>query len=70
MGKRSSVARHRARRARAGFVRVEISVRKEDAPLVRRVAAAPLARPMANGKLPVTISPSTPEPATNFVTYE
>ncbi len=40
MGKRSSVARHRARRARAGFVRVEISVRKEDAPLVRRVAAA------------------------------
>ncbi|HTY85708.1 MAG TPA: hypothetical protein VMB19_15915 [Silvibacterium sp.] len=40
MGKRSSVASHRARRARAGFVRVEISVRKEDAPLVRRVAAA------------------------------
>ncbi len=40
MGKRSSVASHRARRARAGFVRVEISVRKEDAPLVRGVAAA------------------------------
>jgi len=40
VGKRSSVASHRARRARAGFVRVEISVRKEDAPLVRRVAAA------------------------------
>lgn len=40
MGKRSSVASHRARRARAGFVRVEISVRKEDAALVRHMAAA------------------------------
>ena len=40
MGKRSSVASHRARKRRAGFVRVEISIRKEDAPLVRQVAAA------------------------------
>ncbi len=40
MGKRSSIASHRARMARAGFVRAEISVRKEDAPLVRGVAAA------------------------------
>jgi hypothetical protein len=38
--KRSPVAKHRSRKARAGFVRVEISVRKEDAPLVRQVAAA------------------------------
>jgi len=40
MGKRSPVVKHRARKARAGFVRVEISVRKEDAPLVRQMAAA------------------------------
>ena len=37
---RSSLARHRARRARQGFVCVEVSVRKEDAGLVRQVAAA------------------------------
>ncbi|MDE2488330.1 MAG: hypothetical protein KGO51_13130 [Alphaproteobacteria bacterium] len=37
---KSSVAMHRARKAGQGFVRVEISVRKEDAGLVRRVASA------------------------------
>jgi plasmid stability protein len=37
---KSSVAMHRARKERQGFVRVEVSVRKEDASLVRRVAAA------------------------------
>jgi hypothetical protein len=37
---RPSLASHRARKARQGFVRVEISVRKEDAGLVRQVAAA------------------------------
>jgi hypothetical protein len=37
---RSSLANHRARKARQGFVRVEINVRKEDAGLVRQVAAA------------------------------
>ena len=31
---------HRARRERQGFVRVEVSVRKEDAGLVRRIASA------------------------------
>jgi hypothetical protein len=36
----SSVAMHRARRERQGFVRVEVSVRKEDAGLVRRIASA------------------------------
>ena len=36
----SSVAKHRARKAREGLVRVEVSVRKEDASLVREVAAA------------------------------
>lgn len=36
----SSVARHRARMEREGLVRVEVNVRKEDAPLVRRVASA------------------------------
>jgi hypothetical protein len=37
---RSWVAIHRARKERQGFVRVEVSVRKEDASLVRRVASA------------------------------
>ena len=37
---KSPLARHRARKARQGFVRVEVSVRKEDAGLVRDVAAA------------------------------
>ncbi len=37
---RSSLARHRVRWARQGFVRVEVNVRKEDAGLVRQVAAA------------------------------
>jgi hypothetical protein len=37
---RSSVAKHRARKAREGLVRVEVNVRKEDASLVRQVAAA------------------------------
>jgi hypothetical protein len=38
--KGSSLAGHRARMARRGFVRVEVNVRKEDASLVRHVAAA------------------------------
>ena len=42
---RSPVAKHRARKAHGGFVRVEVSVRKEDARLVRDVAAA-LSDPM------------------------
>ena len=37
---KSSLADHRARMARRGFVRVEVSVRREDAALVRKVAAA------------------------------
>ncbi len=37
---KSSLASHRARMRRQGFVRVEVSVRKEDASLVRHVAAA------------------------------
>ncbi len=37
---RSSLATHRARRQRQGFVRVEVNVRKEDASLVRGVASA------------------------------
>jgi hypothetical protein len=37
---KSSVARHRAREERQGFVRVEVNVRNEDASLVRRVASA------------------------------
>ncbi len=37
---RSSVAIHRARKERQGFVRVEVNVRKEDASLVRRVVSA------------------------------
>jgi hypothetical protein len=37
---KSPLVTHRARRARQGFVRVEVNVRKEDAGLVRRVADA------------------------------
>jgi hypothetical protein len=37
---KSSLATHRARKARQGFVRVEVNVRKEDAGLVRGVASA------------------------------
>ena len=37
---RSSLVRHRARMARRGFVRVEVNVSKDDANLVRHVAAA------------------------------
>ena len=37
---KSPLAAHRARMQRQGFVRVEISVRKEDASLVRHVASA------------------------------
>jgi hypothetical protein len=35
-----SLVRHRARLARRGFVRVEVNVSKDDAALVRQVAAA------------------------------
>lgn len=38
--KPSPLASHRARKRRQGFVRVEVNVRKEDAGLVRDVAAA------------------------------
>ncbi len=37
---KSSLATHRARRGREGFVRLEVNVRKEDASLVRGVASA------------------------------
>ena len=37
---KSPLATHRARLERQGFVRVEVNVRKDDASLVRRVAAA------------------------------
>jgi hypothetical protein len=37
---KSSLATHRTRMERRGFVRVEVNVRKEDAKLVRRVASA------------------------------
>jgi hypothetical protein len=49
IGKKSSVAAHRARREREGFVRVEVSVRKEDASLVRRVASV-LSDPSLGGE--------------------
>jgi hypothetical protein len=46
---KSSVAAHRARKERQGFVRVEVNVRKEDASLVRRVASA-LSDPVREGE--------------------
>ncbi len=39
-GAKSSLARHRARLARRGLVRVEVNVSRDDASLVRQVAAA------------------------------
>jgi hypothetical protein len=36
---KSSLAAHRARKRREGFVRVEVNVRKEDASLVRGIAS-------------------------------
>jgi hypothetical protein len=39
-GAKSSLASHRAQMARRGFVRVEVNVSKDDASLVRHVAAA------------------------------
>ena len=41
----SSLTSHRARKRRQGFVRVEVNVRKEDAGLVRHVAAALVGSP-------------------------
>ncbi|HTU02551.1 MAG TPA: hypothetical protein VMG58_12070 [Candidatus Sulfotelmatobacter sp.] len=38
--KRKAVARYRGRMKRKGFVRLEIQVRREDAPLLRSVAGA------------------------------
>jgi hypothetical protein len=37
---KSSLAKHRARLERQGFVRVEVTVRKDDVSLVRHVASA------------------------------
>lgn len=37
---KSSLANYRARKAREGFVRIEVNVLKEDAGLVRNIAAA------------------------------
>lgn len=37
---KTALAKHRARRERQGLVRVEVTVSKEDASLVRRVASA------------------------------
>ena len=37
---KSSLAKHRARLERQGYVRIEVNVSKEDASLVRRVASA------------------------------
>ena len=37
---KSSLAKHRARMERQGFVRIEVNIRKEDASLVRHVASA------------------------------
>ena len=51
---KSSLAKHRARMERKGFVRVEVNVRQDDAGLVRRVAAAlsdPARRSEARGLL-------------------
>jgi hypothetical protein len=60
---RSSLANHRARRARQGFVRVEVNVRKEDAGLVRQVAAA-LSDPARQSAARILLRQRFAEPAT------
>jgi hypothetical protein len=62
MAARSPVARHRARKARQGCVRVEVTVRKEDAPLLRRVAGA-LADPARRAAARVLLRQRFAEPA-------
>ena len=61
MGKKSSVAAHRARRKREGFVRVEVNVRREDASLVRRVASV-LSDPFRGGEARKLLRQSFAEP--------
>jgi hypothetical protein len=43
---KSALRSHRTRMARRGFVRVEVNVRKEDANLIRDVAAALASAPL------------------------
>ena len=64
---RSSLARHRARRARQGFVRVEVSVRKEDAGPVRQVAAA-LSNPARQAEARAVLRQRFVEPAKTSLT--
>ena len=59
---RSSLANHRARKARQGFVRVEVNVLKEDAGLVRQVAAA-LSDPARQAAARTLLRRSFAEPA-------
>jgi hypothetical protein len=58
---KSSVALHRARKGRQGFVRVEVSVHKEDANLVRRVASA-LSDPSRQSQARKLLRPAFAEP--------
>jgi len=60
---KSSLATHRARMERQGFVRVEINVRKEDASLVRSVASA-LSDPSRQAEARRLLQQSFVEPAT------
>jgi hypothetical protein len=57
----SSLPDHPARKQREGFVRVEVSVRKEDAGLVRDVAAA-LADPARRMGVYTMLRPRSAEP--------
>jgi hypothetical protein len=59
---KSSLANHRARMTRRGFVRVEVSVSKDDAGLIRHVAAA-LSDPARQGAARALIRQRLVEPA-------
>jgi hypothetical protein len=62
MGKaKSPLATHRARMERRGFVRVEVRVRKDDASLVRGVAAA-LSDPLRQSEARRLLQPRFGEP--------
>ena len=59
---KSGLASHRARKAREGFVRIEVYVRKEDASLIRGVAAA-LSDPPRQAKARTLLRQRFVEPA-------
>jgi hypothetical protein len=60
---KNALAAHRRRRKREGLIRLEVSVRKDDAPLVRRIAGElndPDRAPEFRSMLRKQLSPAAP----------